>query len=143
LLNKIDGVSDEDLRRPMVPSGVTLLGIVKHLAHVERAWFQRRFAGRDVPPMPRTPDDPDPDFRIETDETTQQIIDLYKSECEISREIASSASLDDIAVGTEPDSGGRTGFSLRWILTHMIEETARHNGHADIFREMIDGSTGE
>jgi hypothetical protein len=127
----------------MVPSGVTLLGIVKHLAFVERAWFQRRFAGRDVPPTPRTPDDPDPDFRIEPHETTQEIIDLYVKECAISREIASEASPDDLAASAEPDSGGRTGFSLRWILTHMIEETARHNGHADIFREMIDGSTGD
>jgi hypothetical protein len=127
----------------MVPSGVTLLGIVKHLAFVERAWFQRRFADRDVPATPRTPDDPDPDFRIESSETTQEIIDLYKRECDISREIVANASLDDVAPETQPDSGGRTGFSLRWILTHMIEETARHNGHADIFREMIDGSTGE
>ena len=137
LLWKIDGVSDEDLRRPMVPSGTSLLGMVKHLAYVERGWFQRTFLAQDVS-FPWTKEDPDADFRIEPDETTQDVIDLYNQECEISRQIVGAASLDDMARHSK-----RSDYSLRWILVHMIEETARHNGHADILREMIDGTTGE
>jgi uncharacterized damage-inducible protein DinB len=137
LLNKIDGVSDDDLRRPMVPSGTTLLGLVKHLAYVERWWFRRVFLDIDLA-FPWTDDDPDADFRIKADETTDDIVRLYQAECEESRAVVRDASLDDMAKYEY-----RTGFSLRWILTHMIEETARHNGHADILREQIDGSTGE
>ena len=137
LLMKIDGVSDTDLRRPMVPSGTTLLGLVKHLAYVERWWFRRVFLDRDVS-FPWTDDDPDADFRIEDDETTEDIVRLYQGECEENNAVVRDASLDDMAK-FEP----RSEFSLRWILTHMIEETARHNGHADILREQIDGSTGE
>ena len=141
LLMKIDGVSDADLRRPMVPSGTSLLGMVKHLAWVERGWFQECFAGEEIPIPPWTDDDPDADFRIEPDESTQQIIDLYLDACERSREITTAAtSLDQPAKNPSPR---RRGLKLRWILVHMIEETARHNGHADILREMIDGSTGE
>ena len=137
LLMKIDGVSDEDLRRPMVPSGTTLLGMVKHLAFVERSWFQRVFTNVEVE-FPWTDEDPDADFRIEPNETTREIVQLYEGECQKSRDITEKASLDDISTFEK-----RAGFSLRWILTHMIEETARHNGHADILREQIDGSTGE
>ena len=137
LLMKIDGVSDTDLRRPMVPSGTTLLGMVKHLAYVERWWFRRVFLDQDVS-FPWTDDDPDADFRIEENETTEDIVRLYQGECEEIRAVVRDASLDDMA-RFEP----RSDFSLRWILTHMIEETARHNGHADILREQIDGSTGE
>lgn len=138
---KVDGVSDEDLRRPMVPSGTTLLGMVKHLAYVERSWFQNIFLNQEVS-FPWTKEDPDADFRIEPDETTEQILQLYKAECEKSRAIVADASLDDLSQ-RPPSPGKRDPFSLRWILTHMIEETARHNGHADILREQIDGSTGE
>jgi len=143
LLMKIVGVSDEDLRRPMVPSGTTLLGMVKHLAFVERSWFQRTFLDADAP-VPWTKDDPDADFRIEPHETTGDIVALYKAECQKSRDIVAAASLDDVAKKKKyPPSEPRTGFSLRWIVVHMIEETARHNGHADILREQIDGATGQ
>lgn len=137
LLWKISGLDDEALRRRLVPSQTTLLGLVKHLAAVERSWFQRTFAGRDVP-TPWTDADPDADFRIEPDETTAQILALYQAEIAISRQIAAAApSLD--AVAQRPDRP----VSLRWIMVHMIEETARHVGHADILREQIDGATGE
>ncbi len=143
LLMKIDGVSDEDLRRPLVPSGTNLLGLVKHLAYVEQSWFQRTFLGLDVKRV-KTEEDPDAEFRIEPHEATQDVIDLYKGECQKSREITDAASLDDVAKRTEfPPNEPRRGFTLRWILVHMIEETARHNGHADILRELIDGATGD
>jgi uncharacterized damage-inducible protein DinB len=129
---KVDGVGDEDLRRPMVPSGLSLLTLVKHLAYVERWWFRYNFAGEDVDLGP----DPDSDFRIEPDETTEQILDFYRSECDASREITASASLDDVA------RNPKRPRTLRWILVHMIEEYARHNGHADLLRERIDGVSG-
>jgi uncharacterized damage-inducible protein DinB len=137
LLMKVDGVGDDDLRRPMVPSGTNLMGLVKHLAYVERWWFQRVFAGREVE-FPWTDEDPDADFRIEAHESTAEIVDLYRGECEVNRKIVGAANLDDLAA-----FDARSDHSLRWIVTHMIEETARHNGHADILREMIDGQTGE
>lgn len=139
LLLKVAGVSDADLRRQLTPTGLTLLGLVKHLAYVERWWFQAVFAGREVYFLD-SPDDPDADWRIEPAESTAEILELYRQEVRESRRIVAAASLDDIA----KKSGGRnSGHSLRWIMLHMIEETARHNGHADILREMIDGVTGE
>ena len=136
LLGKIDGLSDEDLTRKLVPSETTLLGLVKHLAIVERWWFRMVFNDEQIQPY-WTKDDPDRDFRIEPNETSKEIIELYRDECDRSREITDAASLDDVA---RRDGRNET---LRWILVHMIEETARHNGHADILREQIDGATGE
>lgn len=138
VLWKIEGLNDTDLRRSMTPTGLSLLGLIKHLAYVERAWFQDKFAGEDVS-FPWTDDDPDADFRIEPGETTEQILTLYKTEVERSREITAAASFDDIACGPRL----RSKRSLRWIIIHMIEETARHNGHVDLMREAIDGQTGE
>lgn len=137
LLLKIAGLSDEELRRPMVPSGITLLGMVKHLAYVEIWWFSVVFAGEDDP-APWSEDDPDADWRVEPDESTAAIVALYQDAAARSRAIAEAASLEDHA--GRPD---RSDHTLRWIMLHMIEETARHNGHADIMREMIDGVTGE
>ena len=140
LLWKLDGLDDEQVRRAMVPSGTSLLGIVKHLAYVERSWFQGVWAGQEVS-LPWTAEDPDADWRIEPNETTGQVVALYDGECERSREIvAKASSLDEVVQHPR-----RTEWSMsrRWILTHMIEETARHVGHADILREQLDGATGE
>jgi len=141
LLWKTSGLSDYDLRRQMVPPGTSLLGIVKHLGFVEQNWFFG-FTGLEYEtPVPWTEEDPDADFRIEPGETTQAIVDFYRGKVARSREIAAAASLDDISKRREvPPEGLPT---LRWILIHMIEETAWHNGHADILREQIDGVTGE
>jgi len=140
LLGKVDGLSDGDLRRPLTPSGMSLLGLVKHLAYVERWWFQVVFAGADVP-FPWTDEDPDADWRPEPNETAAGIFDLYRSEVARSRAILAGAGLDDLA--KEPHHPRHGSQSLRWIVIHMIEETARHNGHADLMREAIDGMTGE
>ena len=141
LLWKVDSLSEADLRRSMTPSGLTLLGLVKHLAYVERWWFQYVFAGEDID-FPWTDADPDADWRVEGDEGVATILDLYRTQVARSREIASAADLDDRArrPHTRPPGGDQT---LRWIMLHMIEETARHNGHADLMREAIDGATGE
>jgi hypothetical protein len=140
LLQKLQGVSEADLQRPAVPpSNLTLLTLVKHLAYVERSWFQWRFKGIDFQ-FPWTKEDPDPDFRIEPDETAAGIIAFYQGEVTQSRRIVAEASLDDLTA--RPWPSGEL-ISLRWVVVHMIEETARHNGHADLLREAIDGVTGE
>lgn len=136
LLWKIDGLSDEEVRRPMVPSGTCLLGIVKHSGWVERWWFQRVFAGDDVQIIWQG-DDPNADWKIEPDETTADIIAFYEAETRRSREILQGAHWGDVAKASGKE------HTLGWIMTHMVEEVARHCGHADIFREMIDGKTGE
>jgi uncharacterized damage-inducible protein DinB len=140
LVWKLEGLDDGQLRRPMVPSGTSLLGIVKHLAYVERSWFQGVWAGQEVS-FPWTKEDPDADWRVEPDETTGDVLALYDGECDRSREIlAETASLDEVV-----EHPRRQGWrmSRRWILAHMLEETARHVGHADILREQLDGTTGE
>lgn len=129
-----EGCSDEDLRRRFVSSESTILGIVKHLAYVERWWFQDRFAGRDCD-YPWTDDDPDAEFRIESHETTEDVLELYRKECEESRRVAMAHDLDDRAAR-------RPELTLRWVLDHMITETARHAGQADILRELADGTAG-
>jgi uncharacterized damage-inducible protein DinB len=139
LLWKLEGLDDEQLRRAMVPSGTSLLGLVKHLAYVERSWFQRVWAGQEVS-FPFTREDPDADWRIEPTETTADILALYHGECRRSREIvAAASSLDEVA----RHHRWNEDVSRRWILVHMIEETARHVGYADILREQLDGATGE
>jgi uncharacterized damage-inducible protein DinB len=137
ILRKIEGASEETLRKRLVPSQTTLLGIVKHLAWVEIWWFQMVFAGRDIED-PYDEKDPDGEWRIEEGETAESIVAFYKEACAQSRTIAADApSLD-----AESAKPGKK-WNLRRILIHMIEETARHTGHADILRELLDGRTGD
>ena len=137
LLWKVSGLTEEQLRAPRTPSGMSLLGLVKHLAYVERNWFQSRFLGQDVY-IPWRSGDPGGDFRIEPDETVESVIVFYASEVETSRRITAETN----SLETRARDAHRP-VSLRWILIHMIEETARHVGHADIMRELTDGQTGE
>lgn len=134
---KLDGLSEGDARRPMVRSGTNMLGLVKHLAWVERWWFEDNFAGREVD-FPWSDDDPDADFRVEAEESIADIVTLYEVSVADSNGIIDSADLDDLAAVSR-DGVSR---SLRWIVGHMVEETARHAGHADIVRELIDDNTG-
>ena len=133
---KAEGVERSAGIKPMVPSGTSLLGIVKHLAYVERWWFQSVVGQLDVE-YPWSDDDPDADWRIDEGESVRDIIDLYRQECEKSRAIISELQSPD---STVPHGDGE--ISVRRVLIHMVEETARHAGHADILRELIDGSTG-
>jgi uncharacterized damage-inducible protein DinB len=110
--------------------------MLKHLAYVERWWFGVVFAGQDLP-MIWTKEDPDADFRVEDEESAEGIAAYYQAEVDRARAITAEASLDDVARRPGKD------VTLRWILVHMIEETARHLGHADIIREQIDGATGD
>ena len=131
------GLSDEELRKRLVPSDTTILGMIKHLAFVERWWFQDVFEGRECT-YPWTKDDMDADFRIEPEESTAQILGLYRAECGASRAIFESHDPGDIST----NHSERPPCSLKWVVLHMIEETARHAGQADILREQLDGKTG-
>jgi uncharacterized damage-inducible protein DinB len=138
MIRKIEGLDAGGLRRSPVDSGTSLGGLLKHLAYVERNWFAARFGGMDVD-FPWTKEDPDADFRLDDTDDDQSLIDFYRAECQRSREIVmANPDLDRVV----PASRGRH-VSLRWILVHMIEETARHAGHADIIREMVDGKVGD
>ena len=137
ILVKVGGLTEEQLRRRLVPSPTTLLGIVKHLGYVERSWFRIRFNVEDLP-VPWTEQDPDADFRVEPDETAESVVAFYREQIACARAIVATAQLDDRVKGK-----AKQPYTLRWILVHMIEETARHAGHADILREQTDGATGE
>jgi uncharacterized damage-inducible protein DinB len=136
---KCAGVAAEQLSvRQVPPSGLTLHGLVRHLAAVERWWFRQQFAGEDVPALYFTAEDPDADFDDLSGSFTNAL-EVWRDECRRSREIvAAAASLD--ATGVHRTSG--RPIMLRRILVHMIAEYARHNGHADLLRERIDGATG-
>ncbi|POH73827.1 DinB family protein [Arthrobacter glacialis] len=134
---KLDGVSDTDLRRPMVPSGTNLLGLIKHLAAVEYGWFCETF-GRPTEPLPDVDADPEADMRATAEETTAGILAFYQRACAAADEVIAAVGLEE--TGSSWD--GET-VSMRWVLVHMVEETARHAGHADIVRELIDHGTGD
>ncbi|MCZ9346881.1 DinB family protein [Streptomyces sp. TRM76130] len=140
---RCSGLEDDRLRRAVVsPSPLTLLGLVQHLAEVERNWFQRVFAGREVPPVfgESNPDG----FALRPDRGRDEVVAAWRAEVARGRALIADASLDDCGRLSEQEAGhvGDGGVSLRWIMVHMIEEYARHNGHADLIRERIDGSTG-
>lgn len=138
LLMKVSELKEEQLVEQHVPSKTTLLGLVKHLANVERWWFRTVFAGEAVRPI-WLEKGPDSDFIIEKGEIAAEIIRMYRQEVDRARRIVAKAgSLDERARYPE-----KADHTLRWILCHMIAETARHCGHADILREQTDGQTGE
>ncbi len=143
IVRKVSGLSFEDATRSTVPSGTNLLSMVRHLGWVEAGWFREIFAGEDVgdPGPPEAPDAEDADFRVLPGETVESIVAFYREEIERARAIVAAApSLDELS---KRSTRRRGQVSLRWILVHMIEETARHAGHADIIREQIDGATGD
>ena len=137
ILWKLEGVSDEDLRRPLVPSGSSLLGLVKHLAAVEYGWFCDTF-GRPTEPLPFDDDDPDADLRVRPEETTADVLAFYTRARATADRVIDEIGLEETGMAWfgEP-------VTMRWVLIHMVEETARHAGHVDIIRELIDGMTGD
>ncbi|MFC3231642.1 DinB family protein [Streptomyces nitrosporeus] len=140
LAAKCAGLSDEQLRQASVPpSEFTLLGLVRHLAENERGRFREVPAGEEVPPLYGTPEDPDGEFHVTEEDTWEEARTTWLAEIEAARANVAGLGLDSLSAGLS-----RRGepFSLRWIYTHMIEEYARHNGHADLVRERIDGATG-
>jgi uncharacterized protein DUF664 len=149
LLQKCAGLTAEQLgRRSVPPSTLSLRGLVRHMTEVERGWFRRVLDGQQTPPLYYGPDDDDGDFdgvgrdtdHPDTDTAVAREFALFTEELAVSRSLAAAHdSLDDLGAG--PRRGERV--SLRWIYLHMIEEYARHNGHADLLREAIDGATGD
>ncbi|WP_441248977.1 DinB family protein [Kitasatospora sp. McL0602] len=138
VLWKLGGLDDEQLRRPMTPSGTNLLGLVKHLGGAELGWFCETF-GRETGPMPFDLDaDDSSDMRVEPGESTADVLAFYAR---------ARAAADRAVAELELDDRGTAWFgeqvTLRWVLIHMATETARHAGHLDVLRELIDGATGD
>jgi uncharacterized damage-inducible protein DinB len=137
VLWKLEGLGDDELWRSMVPSGTSLLGLVKHLGSVEYGWFCETF-GRQTEPLPYDEDDPDSDMRARPDETTEDILAFYGR---------ARAAADQAIAELDVEDTGTAWFgesvTMRWVLIHMVEETARHAGHVDILRELIDGMAGD
>jgi Protein of unknown function (DUF664) len=140
LLFKCEGLTGEQLAaRPLEPSRLSLLGLIRHMAHVERWWFRRRFNGEQgLDRLFATDDDLDRDFEGGTPQSAQADYATYLAEVEQVRALLAGRSLDETF--TRPPG---TTADLRWLYFHLIEEYARHNGHADLLREHLDGRTGE
>ncbi|GAA3133299.1 DinB family protein [Streptosporangium carneum] len=139
LAMKCDGLSDEDLRRrSMPPSALSLLGLVRHMAEVERAWFRRTIDGEDIPLV--WSDEGDYQVAYDTSAATgPEAFDAWQTEIGHSRRIEEAAESLDVT-GHQPRWG--EDVSLRMVMLHLIHEYARHNGHADFLREGIDGTVG-
>ncbi|MCZ7475031.1 MULTISPECIES: DinB family protein [unclassified Micromonospora] len=126
------------LRKPVLPSGWSPLGLVEHLGHAERHWFQEVFRGS-VEPLPW----PDENTPLRTTRSPSQVFGFYRDQCDVSDAIIAAAPLTAAPAGRHPDETlASQTTDLRRIVLHVIEETARHAGHLDVVRELIDGRTG-
>ncbi|MFC6707615.1 DinB family protein [Flexivirga alba] len=139
----VDGLDDVAMRTPVVPSGWSPIGLIWHLGGAEMYWFQIVLAGR-VPDDDGEdePDDEDPDEGFRTDEPVAEVLAAYRAQCAESDEALASVSLDDAPRGPVVPEHTELATSVRTIVLHMIEETARHAGHLDIARELLDERTG-
>jgi hypothetical protein len=139
LLGKAAGLTAEQLKLAAVePSNLTLLGLIRHMTEVERSWFRTRAAGQDVGDVYCTPDNIDGDFDDVADADAEANRAAFLAEIELARQAVAALPLDH-----EFSTPRTAAISLRWAYLHMIEEYARHNGHADLLRERIDGATGD
>lgn len=139
LLWKCRGLSGAELAaRSVPPSTLSLLGLIRHLSDAERAWFRRYFRGEQIPEVYARPDAPNAAFDETEASEAEADVSRLMVEWDSSRDAVAGASLEDRFVH------GQFGeMSLRWVYNHMIAEYARHIGHADLLRQLIDGSTGE
>jgi uncharacterized damage-inducible protein DinB len=137
---KCEGLTDDQLRaRAVPPSSLSLLGLVRHMGEVERSWFRRVLGGEQAPPRYYSDENPDGDFDDVAGAGVAEAFGYWRDECAHARErVAAAPSLDVTGTGRRGET-----YSLRWIMVHMIEEYARHNGHADLLRERIDGAVGD
>ena len=136
LLAKLDGLDDEQIGRRVVGSLTTLHGLVRHMTKVEYVWFVKVIASSDEPGPYGWPEVVDGDFLLAESAGVEADVQRYLEACERSREIFATVALDDVR------THHRIGdVDVRWVMLHMIEEYAQHNGHADIIRELIDGTT--
>jgi uncharacterized damage-inducible protein DinB len=146
VLRKLDGMSEQDLRTSRLPSGWTPLELLKHLTNVERRWLQWGFLAEQVPdpwadngPEGR----PDGRWRVAPEESVDDLLAAFREQAARSRKIAAGTKLADVAAlgGRFAEGGERP--TLGWILFHVLQEYARHAGHLDVARELVDGATGE
>ena len=147
LIVKATGITDEQARRLAVdPSNLSILGLLRHMAEVERHWFRRILLNESDIPDFFAPDGvsigtADGDFEFPADATVSEGINVLQQSINESRAAIVGLSPEDVSVATRPKTGAPV--SLRWIMIHMIEEYARHCGHADFLRERIDGRKGD
>jgi uncharacterized damage-inducible protein DinB len=140
LLMKCAGLTPEQLKlRSVEPSDLSLLGLVRHMAEVERAWFRLRFAGEQLDLLYCSDSNPDGDFDDVDAADAESDFAVFTAEVELARAAAKGRALE----ATFVNSRRHVDMDLRWVYLHMIEEYARHNGHADLLRERIDGVTGD
>ncbi|MFI1380018.1 DinB family protein [Embleya sp. NPDC020886] len=137
---KCSGLGADLARRSVPPSTLSLLGIVRHLADVERRWFREVLAGQDAPAHFSSRTDPDGDFEgaVPDDAVVERAWALWRAEVAFAERFTIEAPDLDVA----GEDAWRGTVSLRWVLIHLVEEYARHNGHADLLRERIDGAIG-
>ncbi|MFD7136549.1 DinB family protein [Streptomyces sp. NPDC059894] len=139
---KCEGLTDAQLRSASAPpSELSLMGLVRHMAEVERGWFRAVLMGEDAGPIYFSDEDPDGEFHLTEADTWREAHTTWQDEIGVARRNAAGHGLDEPSRGVRRSTG--EPYSLRWIYTHMIEEYARHNGHADLLRERVDGVTGD
>jgi hypothetical protein len=148
VLRKVSGLTETQLRKSLLPSGWNPLGLVNHLAHVERRWMQWGFLGEQIT-APFGDENPGTELRgprvwvAPPDRTTAEVIAFYVTACDRSRAIAAGAALGDRAAHSRRFRDPDHPPVLGWILFHLLQEYARHVGHLDIVRELTDGALGE
>ncbi len=136
--------ADQLVARPVESSTLSLLGLVRHMAEVERWWFRRRFAGlTGLGDLYCGDEYPDGDFDLTDPERAEADFATFRAECAAADEATRGRALDDTFTFARRTETGTYTMDLRWVYLHMIEEYARHNGHADLMRELIDGVTGD
>ena len=140
LLRKCAGLTASQLKTASVePSGLTLLGLLRHMAEVERGWFREKFLHEDLPDLYPGPDDPDGGFKPVSDADAEADYMTFLAETARCDAGVAGRDLDEV----EDDPKAPTGkVNLRWVYIHVLEEYAQHTGHADLIRERIDGATG-
>ena len=137
LLRKCAGLDATQLaKRSVPPSNLSLLGLVRHMSDTERGWVRQTFRGEQVPDLYYRSDAPDADFEEADPDGAEEDFERYRAECRAVDAALEGAKLDDTFTFREKT------ISVRWMWQHLVEEYARHNGHADLLREVIDGSTG-
>jgi uncharacterized damage-inducible protein DinB len=141
LLHKCAGLTgDQLIERAVAPSSLSLLGLVRHMTEVERGWFRRNSGGQsELGEVYCTEEERDGDFDLTNASGAETDLATFAAECALATQAVAGKSLDDTF--THPRTGN--SIDLRWVYVHMIEEYARHNGHADLLREQIDGATGD
>ncbi|MGQ0629877.1 MAG: DinB family protein [Sporichthyaceae bacterium] len=128
---KVQGLADDDAAKPIVPSGTSLSGLIKHLTNVERFWVQHMWAGHDDVPLQRD--------HWTVDQGLTALIADYEAACSRNNEVVAADALPDRQCAR---AWNGEVLTLRWVLVHLVEETSRHAGHADLLRELIDGEVG-